>query len=87
MRRDKCVKGEESSNNSRYTTSELYNRDFDMTGAKLKLKQKSNFTAERHQCVENVTLITRHGAKSMTLNMTRPPDLGPFFVAFPLSLR
>ena len=28
--------------------------------------------AERHQCVENVTLIVRHGAKPMTPITTRP---------------
>ena len=90
VRRDKGInveRGRNAQNNSLYTTNELFNRDFEMTGAKLKQKQKRKFTAERHQCVENVTLITRHGAKSMTLNTTRPPDLGPFFVAFPLSLR
>ena len=90
VRRDTDInegRGRNAQNNSLYTTNELFNRDFEMTGAKLKQKQKRNFTAERHQCVENVTLITRHGARSMTLITTRPPDLGPYFVAFPLSLR
>ena len=78
-------RGRNAHNNSLYTITELFYRDFEMTGAKLKQKQKRNFKAERHQCVENETLITRHGERSMTLITTRPPDLAFFFVAFQLS--
>ena len=49
--------------------------------------QMSKCTAKRQKRVENVTTITRPRSKTVTLNATRPPDLGPFFVGFRLSLR